>query len=82
MIDPPEKLLVPTIVNGHLISIDHISKAYKWLKTKKSFRFLDVTLALSHSGVEYGALDRGADRLLQRMRRNGLVEYNKNRNGL
>ena len=51
------------------------------LKAKPAFRYMDVTLAMSKLEIQHSTIERGSDRFLQRLRRMGLLEFNRNHSG-
>lgn len=67
------------LVAGEVIHTSAIEAALTMMWRLGNFTFMNVGGALYRAGVSWDNHDRAADRLLQRLRRRGIVKYSKGR---
>lgn len=66
---------MPITVDGVVITDAQIADATEALKQMSYFTYSEVQCQLHAAGVNRNAAYRGADRLLQKLRKSGLIAY-------
>lgn len=66
------------LVKGHEVTEGQIAEALQAVR-HSPFRLLSLAAAMGNQGVEWEACDRAADRVMQKMRREGKAVVEKGR---
>lgn len=72
-------ILKPLTADGTVITVEQQTTAVELLRKKAAFKALDVEMCLDRAQIDGSAYVtmRAADRLIQRLRKQGVIAYGK-----